>query len=95
MSNLNQTKDTVNGQEKTQDTFRRTQTLSIKADRILNDENREFASSRFVQLGEQIVTLNSGTPQNWGARGASGSYTGKYKGFRLKPRASYNDRRIK
>ena len=30
--------------------FQGTQAVSIRANRILNDENREFASSRFVQL---------------------------------------------
>ena len=30
--------------------FQGIQTVSIKANQILNDENREFASSRFVQL---------------------------------------------
>ncbi|WP_373526232.1 hypothetical protein [Nostoc sp.] len=28
------------------------QSVSIRANRILNDENREFASSRFVQLAD-------------------------------------------
>lgn len=30
--------------------FQGTQSVSIRANQILNDENREFASSRFVQL---------------------------------------------
>lgn len=30
--------------------FQGIQTVSIKANQIINDENREFASSRFVQL---------------------------------------------
>ena len=30
--------------------FQGTPTISIRANRILNDDNREFASSRFVQL---------------------------------------------